>query len=185
MIVLVDMDGVLADFRLGFYNKAKNILPHLNKEEIVGFEHFVINDFFKDKNEKEMAENILLSEGFYLELPPIKDSVYNLKNLAKQHEVFICTSPLSKNIFCVGEKTEWVKKHLGEEWARRLVITKDKTIIKGDVLIDDKPEITGVVVNPDWKHVLYEAAYNSHVTNSLTLKKDWSNLEEIFKSMLN
>ncbi len=38
---------------------------------------------------------------------------------------------------------EWVQQHLGRGWVNRLVITKDKTIVTGDLLIDDRPKIKG------------------------------------------
>jgi len=37
----------------------------------------------------------------------------------------------------------WVKQHLGAEWMKRIIITCDKTLIHGDLLIDDKHAVTG------------------------------------------
>ena len=39
---------------------------------------------------------------------------------------------------------EWVENHLGKDWINRLILTRDKTMINGDVLIDDKINITGI-----------------------------------------
>ena len=39
---------------------------------------------------------------------------------------------------------EWVENHLGKDWIDRLILTRDKTMINGDVLIDDKINITGI-----------------------------------------
>ena len=32
---------------------------------------------------------------------------------------------------------------MGKDWSNRIILTKDKTIIAGDLLFDDKPKITG------------------------------------------
>ena len=61
------------------------------------------------------------------------------------HEVFICTAPLTNYENSVLEKYKWVEKNFGHEWIKKIILTKDKTLIKGDILIDDNPEIFGSV----------------------------------------
>lgn len=95
---------------------------------------------------------------------------------ANGHEVFICTSPISYYQTCVLEKYQWVEKHFGYEWTKKIILTKDKTIVSGDILIDDKPEITGIAV-PSWSHVLYDRLYNRHITNKRRLT--WKNWKEV------
>lgn len=51
-------------------------------------------------------------------------------------------------------------KNLGEALAKSMVIAKDKTMIKGDYLIDDNHEITGIY-SPSWKQIVYKQGYNS------------------------
>ena len=45
---------------------------------------------------------------------------------------------------CVTEKYQWVDKYLGKKAVTQLMLTKDKTIVHGDILIDDKPLIKGL-----------------------------------------
>jgi 5' nucleotidase, deoxy (Pyrimidine), cytosolic type C protein (NT5C) len=40
---------------------------------------------------------------------------------------------------------EWVKQHLGKSALRRVILTCDKTLVNGDLLIDDRPAIKGLV----------------------------------------
>ena len=49
-----------------------------------------------------------------------------------------------------------VEKHLGRDATNRLVLTKDKTLVHGNLLIDDKPHIQGAV-KPRWKHPVRRA----------------------------
>ena len=37
----------------------------------------------------------------------------------------------------------WVEKHLGPQFVERIIVTRDKTVISGDLLIDDKEVIQG------------------------------------------
>jgi 5'-nucleotidase len=41
---------------------------------------------------------------------------------------------------------DWVKNHLGKHWLKKLILTADKTIVKGHLLIDDKVDIKGKFV---------------------------------------
>lgn len=37
----------------------------------------------------------------------------------------------------------WVKKHFGSAFLEQIVLTRDKTVVSADLLIDDRPDITG------------------------------------------
>ena len=77
---------------------------------------------------------------------------------------------------CKPEKFAWVEEHLGSKWASRIIMTRDKTLVHGDVLIDDKPNIVGVRA-PTWKHILYDQPYNQHCADQERLT--WSNYKEV------
>jgi 5'-nucleotidase len=72
----------------------------------------------------------------------------------------------------VGEKYAWVEQHLGAEFVQRIVLTRDKTLVHGDVLIDDKPEIGGLR-KPDWRHLIYDQPWNRHVDGPRLTWADW------------
>lgn len=55
----------------------------------------------------------------------------------------IVTSPLKPYPNCVREKFEWIAYHKGDRWTDNLMIAKDKTIVWGDKLIDDRPDPRG------------------------------------------
>ena len=40
----------------------------------------------------------------------------------------------------------WIEEHLGEDWLDKIIITKDKTVVNGHVLIDDRPNIKGIYI---------------------------------------
>jgi hypothetical protein len=37
----------------------------------------------------------------------------------------------------------WVEKHFGPDFLEQMVLTSDKTVVSADLLIDDRPDITG------------------------------------------
>ena len=60
-------------------------------------------------------------------LPEIKNavqSVYDMKEMG--FEVYICTSPIIQSQYCVQEKLNWIRKHLGLDWVEKVIITTDK-----------------------------------------------------------
>lgn len=42
----------------------------------------------------------------------------------------------------------WVDKHLGPQFVERIILTRDKTVVLGDLLIDDKDTILGWICFP-------------------------------------
>ncbi len=77
-------------------------------------------------------------------------------------DVFICSTPTWTNPGCVAGKLADVDALLGSGWTRKLILTHDKTVVSGDVLIDDKPTITGAHT-PSWRHLMFDQAYNQYI----------------------
>ena len=74
-------------------------------------------------------------------------------------QVFLCTSPIVTHPGSFPEKFVWAAAVLGERWRKRVIITSDKTLVQGRVLIDDKIEISGIAT-PTWQHVLFRRPYH-------------------------
>ncbi|KAL7979396.1 hypothetical protein Chor_015420 [Crotalus horridus] len=165
--VLVDMDGVLADFEGGFLKKYRARypdLPYIALEERRGF--WVSEQYGNlQPGLSEKAISIWESKNFFMELDPLPGSVEALKEMAELEatEVFICTSPIKKYRYCPYEKLAWVEKHFGPEFLEHVILTRDKTIVSGHVLIDDRPDIVGAERTPAWEQVLFTACHNRHL----------------------
>ena len=75
---------------------------------------------------------------FFRKLEPLPWAVTGIKTLAEEgHDVWILTRPAYMNPLCYTEKRLWVEDHLGLEWCERLILCPDKSLLKGDLLIDD------------------------------------------------
>lgn len=161
MLILLDQDNVLADFESGFRRHWRNRFGE--DAPIEGKEHlFYIRDRLPEHLQAHAAE-LYGTVGFFESLPPVSGAVEAARALlAAGHDVRICTAPVNQYRYCAGEKIAWVEQHLGTEWTRRVIIAKDKTWVRGDILIDDKPNIEGTLP-PLWQHRLYDAPHNRHL----------------------
>ena len=150
-IFLVDLDGVIADFSLGVVNEYNKIYtPPFTLEQAENI--YGISD-------KEPYKSIVGQPEFFANLPIMSNTLKGLEYLAKcSKAIYFCTKPKLENPYCELGKKEWVQKHLGPDWVRKIIFTKDKTLIRGDYLIDDK-EQKGLL-HPMWKQLLYDHPYN-------------------------
>ncbi|XP_028812726.1 5'(3')-deoxyribonucleotidase, mitochondrial [Denticeps clupeoides] len=165
--VLVDMDGVIADFEGGFLRKYRARYPrepYVALRERRGF--WVSSQYGQLRSDLcEKAISIWQSKNFFLELDPLPGGIEAVKEMDKMEntDVFICTSPIKHYDHCPYEKYAWIEKHLGFDFLERTILTRDKTVVCGDILFDDKPDIIGVEPKPTWEHVLFTACHNKHL----------------------
>jgi 5'-nucleotidase len=179
MLVLVDQDGPLADFEAGFCSRWSEKYPDRPVVPTEQRRSFYIKDEYPAEYREDIME-IQSSPGFILGLPLIPGALDALHGMeAEGDEVRILTSPLTRYHNCVMEKYAWVDRHLGPDWVRRIILTKDKTMVRGDVLIDDKPEITGYFI-PVWEHLVFDAAYN---VDSLSRRISWTDWRQVLRQI--
>lgn len=178
LIVLVDMDGVVADFEAGFLAAWRSRHPLEPYVSVERRHSFYVRDNYPARLRPAIAE--LQSEpGFFRALPPVAGAVKGVHGLLDAGvDVRICTAPLSASPTCASEKLAWVGEHLGRALVGRTIVAKDKTYVVGDVLLDDRPEVTGDLV-PLWEHVVFDASYNRKVTGRRRVSWDnWVTLLE-------
>jgi len=174
-IILIDQDGVLANYHARFLEIWRVEHP---EKVWVSLEDSREHDV--DKNYPSQFHNIIdeivVRKGFFGSFEPMPGAREALENiLALGHDVRICTAPKRDHTFCVPEKLAWIDRHLGHKWTERTIITRDKTLVHGDILIDDKPNITGVC-QPSWEHVFYDQPYNRAYNKR---RLNWKNYKEV------
>jgi len=159
------MDGVLADFESELGRRWAELWPDDD------FKLYSQRTRF-DADQKSVAipdvqskfYQIYTTPGLFATFEPIADgrgleAINQL--LTKDYDVRIVTSAGSQ-VHAFGEKAEWVMNHLGREWVRRLVVTRDKYFIDGDVLIDDRPNACKDE-DSSWQQIIYDQPYNQQV----------------------
>lgn len=139
-ILYIDMDNVLVDFKSG--------IDRLTEEE-------------KAEYEGRYDE----TPGIFSKMLPMADAVEAFQQLSEQYDTYILSTSPWENPSAWSDKLEWVKKYLGGNAYKRLILTHHKNLNKGDFLIDDRTkngagEFEGKLIQfgteeyPDWKSVL-------------------------------
>ena len=139
-ILYFDMDNVLVDFSSGI-------------------------DQLDDQTKKEF-------EGRYDEVPhifskmvPIEGAIEAFQILSELFDTYILSTSPWDNDTAPGDKLNWVKKHLGPNAYKRLILSHHKNLNIGDYLIDDRTkngagEFTGEHIHfgkgrfTDWETVV-------------------------------
>jgi 5'-nucleotidase len=186
-ILLIDMDGVVADYFGAFvqgYRRNHPDRPIFDKEEMSDF-------YLENVLGNEVADDIFRitrAKDFFRNLKPMPGAVAALTKILAEgrFDPYLCSSPDNdyEDLACHSEKVQWVKEVLGPEWVDRLILAKDKTLVHGDYIIDDKPVMKGRNMhNPSWERIVFHHAYNSKIKGErLHDWRDWPNVQEIILS---
>ena len=160
-VVLIDLDMTITDFHSTFMNIWIEKYPDRKRIAIQDRKHFKLTDEYPEEF-KDDIKAIINQPSFFANMLPIKNAISGIHSLISlNYEVIICTSPIQTD-GCHSAKWDWVLKNLGVAIAKSMVIVKDKTLIRGDYLLDDRVVVSGLYV-PSWKHILYSQGYNSDV----------------------
>jgi len=164
MIILLDLDGVVVDIDKQFGTFWKKLHPDKPLPDVSTRKQFHIGSDLFPKEHSKHAFDVFKQPGYYRHapfMPGAKEAVLELWN-SDDHEVYFVTSASNSMPLAPSEKYQWVSEYLGVEFVNNLIICQDKSMIRGDILVDDKPEVRGES-NATWEHVLYDASYNREV----------------------
>lgn len=179
MILLVDVDNTIADFEGRFIELWKEKFPDIPHVPRKQRRHFYQTHDYPQEHHRKIT-SIITSKGFFCDLKPMDGAIEALNEMkALGHSVYLCTSSYFNYPECVSCKYQWVNKHLGQRWQSKVIISADKTLVKGDFLIDDRPELKGNFT-PTWEYILYDQPYNRNMKQWRRLT--WENWKEVILS---
>jgi 5'-nucleotidase len=162
-VVLVDMDGVLADFDRGVFEALVPTCPDLRLP--------TTSHRIRLQNPQYDAEirAVTKAPGFFRDLRPIDAALDGWQRLLDLgYHPRICSSPLVSSTTCEDEKRGWLREHLGADVAAEAHIVQNKCECPGLALIDDIPEVT---CGPaPWPHIVFDHAYNRHAPSPHRLR---------------
>jgi len=114
-IIYIDMDNVLVDFKTGISKLSKNTI---------------------EKFEGHLDD----VPGIFNLMEPMKGSIeaFNELSQSEKYDVYILSTAPWDNPTAWSDKLEWVKKYLGKNGYKRLILSHHKNLNAGDYLIDDR-----------------------------------------------
>ena len=134
-----DMDGVLVDFQSGI-------------------------DKLSDETKQEYEGRLDEVPGIFSLMVPMPGAFEAVHELSKHYDVYILSTAPWKNPSAWGDKINWITKHFGDKFKKRVILTHCKHLVNGDYLVDDRAkngasEFPGEWVQfgserfPDWEEV--------------------------------
>lgn len=158
MRLLLDQDGPLADFDMHFYERCEGRYeldvagPH---EQTARY----FTDHIPNRAHRAEARAMVDKAGWFRHLPVTPGAIEGVAALIDAGvDVWVCTKPLEVNPTCRDDKGAWLAEHF-PMLEHKLIITPDKSLIAGDVLLDDAPHSTWID-RASWTPVIFAAPFN-------------------------
>lgn len=141
MLVWIDCDGPLADILqptlrvVNTHREAKD-LPLLRKADVTDWDLFTCLNLSLIE---ELAVDQLWGEkGFCTRLPVVQGAKEALEELQTFCDVRIATTLHPDSPTWARDRLDWLREHFSIE-PEKVVFLQDKSVLQGDLLIDDKP----------------------------------------------
>ena len=116
--LLIDLDGVIADFEI-------SAMKHASEMGIT----------FKEFADQKIYRNL---PGFYLGLDLIPGAWETIMKLDKVYDIIFVSAPSWGNIHCFTEKRVWMERHFGSWANKKMDLSFHKGHYIGHYLIDDR-----------------------------------------------
>lgn len=163
-LIALDLDNVVFEFierTLDMWRLERPDAPDYGREQI---DHYDVGHDL-ESTDYQMFRDFWQRPGFFRDLEPIPGVVQAAHEMrAERLDVIFCSSPLvnsASETTCHSNKIDRLKEVFGIWAAENCHLGKDKTIVRADVLIDDKP-VVGGRYKPFWQHVYFDQPYNRH-----------------------
>jgi 5'-nucleotidase len=147
-VLLVDMDGCMADF-MGYCYKQ---IEAETGDKLIHAD--TVDYWFADTEHKPLILDIMHREGTYRHLDVITGAVQAVNRLREQYDVVVCTQPAQSKT-CETEKREWLAEHFDKDFAEQAIVTRDKSKVLGKLIIEDNPHI-----EVPYEVVMFDQAWN-------------------------
>ena len=169
-VLLLDMDGIIADFNLYSIQTYNRLFPNAKLDEknvnnYIG-DHEVIHPSIDPKALRRPYKD----PGAFINLPVMIGSQAAIEELEELFDIYVVTTQYYGNPTCVHEKHVWLQRHF-PSIADKGIFTKHKSMVKGDILVDDRPANLAAykAANPKAKTASLEYPWsNPEVTDILS-----------------
>ncbi len=182
-IVLVDCDGVLADFVGGVLELVENVTG-------LAYEPHDVDQFDFCKALKiggldaSLIKHKIGAPGFCTSLAPYDGARKGIEALREIAEVYIVTSPWNSCATWTSERESWLWRHFKVPHSH-IVHTSAKHLVCGDVFVDDKTSMVAAWESawPDRVAVRWNTPHNRNDQWDGVRCASWERLAEIVQGV--
>lgn len=174
LTILCDIDGVVN-------NLVECVLDNYNRKYDDNLRIEDITDYDMNKFTKPQCKNVFkefCTENLIMRMAIPNNCGEIVRRLMKEHNFYFLTSTYPENI---TYKNEWLKSVFPEYNETMLIVTQDKSIVHGDILIDD------CLDNMNYSaklNILYDKPWNrSDNSGNFVRVLDWKGIEETINSV--
>lgn len=174
-IICVDMDEVIADAlgeHLLRYNR--DFSERLTPADLEGR---WLWDFVPAERQQTLFD-YMTSEDFFAVLRVMPHAQRVLERLQSEYEIYIATAAMEVPS-SFNAKFEWLKQHFPFIPPSHIVFCGNKSILRGDYLIDDNPRQLRLFHG---EGILFSSPANARVTGFRRVR-DWLEIEQLFSSI--
>ncbi len=165
--VLLDVDGVLADF-IGRVCATIYNLSGLERtpEQVTEFD-FCRSLALPADVARLVKRHISEEPGWWSSLEPLPGAVEGVARLREVADVYIVTSPWNSCRTWLHEREAWLATHFGIPHSR-VIACSAKHLVAGDMLVDDKTETCAA-----WEHEQAHMWQKPDGTQGMTFAVQW------------
>jgi 5'(3')-deoxyribonucleotidase len=162
--VLVDMDGVVADFE----TPNDRIVSAFGLSPVTERPDFYYADTYQ--NYPELVDTIYQENrrpGFFRAFPLVDGALSGWQRILDADFIpRICSSPLENHPTVISEKREWLEEYFVPAFGAWVIDTaifnRDKSGYDACAMIDDRPTLRNIE-GASWQHIVFSRSYNAKV----------------------
>ena len=89
----------------------------------------------------------------FKDLTPLPGAIDSWHALQEKYDTYILSTAMWSNVHAWTDKRVWVQKYLGKSANKKLILSHNKGLLKGDYLIDDR--VANGVADFEGEHILF------------------------------
>jgi 5'-nucleotidase len=172
MRILIDMDDVIADALerfLEWYERDFGV--RYSRADLHGTKlHLLVPE-----DRRRIVKQYPHQKGFFKDLPLIEHSREVVEELNNRFDVYVASAAMEFP-YSLLDKNEWLDRYFPFIHWKRRILCGDKSVLKGDVLIDDHDFNLSVF---DGRAIMFTASHNVNETKYERLNS-WLDAEKLF-----
>jgi 5'(3')-deoxyribonucleotidase len=174
--LLLDVDGPVADFVGG-------VLKHTKKPVVFKEGEWDLMKMLDPEDRERLRGHYLKDTTFWENLPVVDGAIEGVGLLEIRYHIVWVTSPWFSCYGWESARRYWLNKHFHmDKKGHSYIPTSAKKLIRGDVMVDDKPENLNQWLLASKDHnraMLFDTPYNRHCKDRFIARVTWKNLPEI------